>query len=102
MITVSNLGMQFGTDDAIAVAGQKLQVYFLEQPLSTKLHSQVTYCNHIDSYYSLYFHFNYFLFPPTRKKCDRHIIIHGNYSTKYWIIKKLFHLQGLLFQEIAI
>ena len=35
-----------GTDDAIAVAGQELKVYVLEQPLAAKLHSQIADCNH--------------------------------------------------------
>ena len=35
-----------GADDAIAVAGEKLQVNVLEQPLTAKLHTEIAYCNH--------------------------------------------------------
>ncbi len=35
-----------GTDDAVAVAGQELQVYMLEQPLAAELHTQIADCDH--------------------------------------------------------
>ena len=35
-----------GADDAIAVAGEELQVNVLEQPLTAKLHTEIAYCNH--------------------------------------------------------
>ena len=35
-----------GTDDAVAVAGQELQVHVLEQPLAAELHSQIADSNH--------------------------------------------------------
>ena len=33
------LARTVGTDDAVAVAGQELQIYMLEQPLAAKLHA---------------------------------------------------------------
>ena len=36
-----------GADDAVAVAGQKLQVNMLEQPLAAKLHAEIRNCDHI-------------------------------------------------------
>ena len=35
-----------GTDDAVAVAGEELQIHMLEQPLSTKLHAKIANCDH--------------------------------------------------------
>ena len=35
-----------GTDDAVAVAGEELEVNVLEQPLTAELHAEVGYCNH--------------------------------------------------------
>ena len=35
-----------GADDAIAVAGQELQIHMLEQPLAAELHTEIAYCNH--------------------------------------------------------
>ena len=40
------LACAVGTDDAVAVTGQELQVYMLEQPLAAKLHSQIADSNH--------------------------------------------------------
>ena len=40
------LARAVGADDAIAVAGEKLQVNVLEQPLTAKLHTEIAYCNH--------------------------------------------------------
>ena len=37
-----------GADDAIAVAGEELQVNVLEQPLTAKLHTEIAYCNHFN------------------------------------------------------
>ena len=36
-----------GADDAVAVAGQELQIHMLEQPLTAKLHTEVANCNHV-------------------------------------------------------
>ena len=35
-----------GADDAVAVAGQELQINVLEQPLAAELHTEVAYSNH--------------------------------------------------------
>ena len=40
------LARPVGADNAIAVAGQKLQIHMLEQPLPTKLHTQIADCDH--------------------------------------------------------
>ena len=40
------LARAVGADDAIAVAGEELQVNVLEQPLTAKLHTEIAYCNH--------------------------------------------------------
>ena len=48
------LARTVGADNAIAVAGQKLQIHMLEQPLPTELHTQIADCDHCLSPCSLY------------------------------------------------
>ncbi len=40
------LARAVGADDAIAVAGEELQVHMLEQPLTAELHTQIADCDH--------------------------------------------------------
>ena len=40
------LACAIGADDAVAVAGQELQVNMLEQPLAAKLHTEIADSNH--------------------------------------------------------
>ena len=50
-----------GADDAVAVAGEELEIHILEQPLAAKLHTEIGYCDH---FILLIVSFSFFLQMP--------------------------------------
>ena len=61
-----------GTDDAVAVAGQELQVNVLEQPLTAELHTEIRDSNH----------FILLILAFIGKLFAEHIILHDNHTIK--------------------